>query len=376
MKHCWWIFGITTALCSTSLHAQHDAISPNIDLTPDDQAQNPEDVVDARRRIIADLAASPEDSDLLRRLAMLEAGAGHFDLALAYIEHATNQAPNDLDVALARAFILYWRGDVESARQAAASISAQDPDYPELGQLESALRRRDSPGASEPVTLYVSAGASHIITASNTQRTWTSQNLAASIARRGGYILTLSAEREDRGPIDTRIGVRLDRLVEGGFIYLAAATTPDPDFKDSWSVSTGADLAVSDRVAIPFDLRVAQYAVGTIIAVQPGLRVLPYPGLALTARAINIFGDTSGHRFGGAVRADYETGGGLALFLATASYPDAESDGIRQLRSIAAGTGLRLTDTAGLRLAGSYENRDRSYRRYSGVLTLTYRFAR
>ena len=376
MKFCRWIFGITTAFCSTSLPAQNIAVSPNSEFKSDQQARDPDDVVDVRRTIIEELATSPENPDLLRRLAMLEAGAGHLDLALKHIEHAASRVPNDLDVALARAFILYWRGDIEGAQRAAASISAQDPDYPELGLLESALRRQDSPDASEPVTLYVSAGVSHIITAGNAQRTWTSQNLAASVARRGGYTLTLSAEREDRGPIDTRIGARLDRRVDGGFLYLAATATPDPDFKDSWSVSTGGDFAVSDRFAIPLDLRVAEYAVGTIVAVQPGLRVLPYPGFALTARAINIFGGKSGHRFGGALRADYATEGELAFFLTTASYPDAENDGIRQLRSIALGTSLPLTDTVGLRFSGSYENRDQSYRRYSGVLTLTYRFAR
>lgn len=328
----------------------------------------------AREILLPMLAASPDDPDLLRRLAMVEAGAGQLDLALDRIDKAAWVAPNDLDVALARAYILYWRGDISAAQRATSAIAARNPDYPELDRLTALLARQEATGGRQMRAISVSAGISDIKTAAGFSQTWNTQSLVAALDASRADTITLGVMREERFAIDTRISARADHRIADGFIYFAATAVPSPDFQERWSLGAGGELQVTDGITALVDVRVADYDTGTIAALQPGLRLALDQDFSLSARAINIFGGDDGYRLGGSVRLDYGRERETSLFLIAASYPDAQADGLRQLHSLAAGVRLPVTDTLALGGAGSYENRENSYRRYEGTLTLTYRF--
>ncbi|MBB3033604.1 YaiO family outer membrane beta-barrel protein [Alteriqipengyuania lutimaris] len=328
----------------------------------------------AREILLPLLAASPDDPDLLRRLAMVEAGDGRLDRAKERIDAATRLAPDDLDVALARAYILYWRGEVSAAQRAAAAISARDPDYPELDQLTAALARQEAGNGFRMRAISIGAGISDITTANGFSQTWNDQTLVAAFDVSGEDTITLGARREERAAIDTRLSARIDHRLADGFVYVAATAVPAPHFQERWSVGAGGELRATQTVTALIDLRAADYDTGTIAAVQPGLRLALDRDFALTGQAINIFGGDDGYRLGGSVRLDYGRERETSLFLIAASYPDAEADGLRQLRSVAAGVRVPVTDTLALNGVGSYENREDSYRRYAGTVTLTYRF--
>lgn len=364
------------AFHGTSLSAQVLPLAQHADLERATDAERRGDLDHARSILVALLAASPEDPDLLRRLAHLEARAKNFDLALTYIDRAFRRAPDDLDIALARGYILYWRGDRQAAKQIAASIASRHPAYPELDQLQEALSRPKNGSGLRSIAIFVGGGASDIATFSGSRRTWFRQNLATAVKLNDSHTIALSVNREDRDVTDTRIGARLDRQFTLGSFYVAAAVTPDPDFRESWSLSGGGDLTLSKGVSLPFDLRVADYAEGTIVTAQPGLRVALGRCLSMTARAINILGAENGYRLGGSTRADFNFNREGSFFIAAASYPDAERDNVKRLRSFAAGTNLAINDRFGLRVAGLFEDRRASYRQFGGDLTLTYRYER
>lgn len=372
MKCGGFILAFMNAFVATSIDAQQ-ASFPGLDgIRTSDGAEAAGDVIPAREPRLILQAASQEDPDQLRRRAMIEAREGNLDLALTHIERASRLDPANLDIALARGFILYWRGDKQGAKRAASFVSQQRPDYPELEQLKAALARESKYGDMRLNSIFVGARFSDIETIGGSQDIWSSQNLAVAFDISDDDKVVLSADRENRGSVDTRIGARIDHRIGRGHVYLSAAATPDPNFKESWSFGTGGEIAVSETLSVPFDLRIAEYAAGNVMAIQPGLRVSINPEFSLTARAINIFGDEEGYRLGGSARADYATKS-TSLFLVAASYPDAESDGLRQLRSVAAGVGIELTNTVGLRLSGSQERREQSYRRHAGSVTLIYR---
>ncbi|WP_370178066.1 YaiO family outer membrane beta-barrel protein [Alteriqipengyuania sp.] len=343
-----------------------------LDLVAEAQAEN--DFERARQILLPMIAASPQDPDLLRRLAVIEAGAGRLDLALERIDEAAQLAPKDLDIALARGFILYWRGDVAEAQRAAIAITARDPDFPELDQLEAALARQNRPDGIRTRSIFLVAGFSDITTANGFSQTWNSQAIGAAFDLSRDNTLTLDVIREERSAIDTRLGARVDHRLAGGSVYVSATAVPAPDFQEKWSVGAGGELKASQSVVALIDLRLADYQTGTIAAVQPGLRVALCEDFAVTGRAINIFDGAEGYRLGGSVRLDYGRERETALFLIAASYPDAEADGVRQLRSLAAGLRLPVAERIGLTVAGSHEDRDNSYRRYAGTVALTYRF--
>lgn len=354
--------------------AQEAAAARAAQLDAASEARAAGDFGEARGILLAMLAATPEDPDLLRRLAMVEAGAGNLAEAQARIDRAAALAPDDLDIALARAYILYWRGEFAAAQDAVDAITAREPDYPELGTLRDNLARRPRANRIRLRSLAVSASVSDIAFVNRAGQTWTGQGAAIAVDVGRSNTLTFGLEREDRGPVDTQISGRFDRRLGSGFAYLAATAVPAADFREEWSLAAGGEIAATDRIAASIDLRYAEYATGSIVAIQPGLRFDLGRDLALTGRAINLFGGSEGYRLGGSVRFDYRPASGLSAFAIGASYPDAEADGVRQLRSAALGLTLPLADRVALTAATSYDDRENSYRRLSGTLALTYRF--
>lgn len=326
------------------------------------------------RRILSNLLeASPKDPDFLRRLAMVEASDKRLDEALRLVDEAQRLAPDDLDVALSRAYILYWRGDIAEARTQVAAIESRRPDYPELAALKASIGREKSDGIGLRA-MSVAVGLSDIALKNGASQTWTNQTLVTALDFSRHDIVTLSVGREKRSAGDTRLFARWDRLLARGSFYIAATAVPNPDFQERWSASSGGELIVSKKITVLLDLRAAKYDTGTIFAVQPGARIDLGSDFALTGRAINIFGDDEGYRIGSSVRLDYRREYASSFFATAASYPDAEAGNVRQMRSVAGGGTLALSDAAYLTAAASYENRSNSYRRWTGTLAISYRF--
>ena len=374
MKRACRVFALAAVLAASPVAAQ-DTASLRAEQIAAAEAARSAGEFDRARDILAPLlAASPDDPDLLRRMAMVDAGAGRLDVARQRIDAAAARAPNDLDIALARGFILYWNGDREAAQDSAQTIAARDPNYPELDALQRALAREEGQQGMRMRSVSVVAGLSDITLQNGASSTWNSQELAVAVDLSGADTLALGIAREKRSAVDTRLRARIDHRIDAGSIYLAASAVPDPDFQERWSVGGGGELNIARNVSVLVDMRVAEYDTGTIVAVQPGLRYTFSRNASVTGRAINIFDDDGTHRLGGSARFDYAFANDASLFVIGASYPDAEADGVRQLRSVAAGVTIPLADALAITAAASHEDRKNSYRRWAGTLALTFRF--
>lgn len=330
---------------------------------------------EARQILRSLLRESPDDPDILRRLAMVDAADGDLDTAMERIELATRLAPDDLDIALARAYILFWRGNTDQSWVVLDQIEARQPNYPELAGLRAALDRDAQDDGIRLRALSVGLGFSDIKLRSGVTRTWNSQNFVGAIDVSRSDTVILSANREDRGSVDTRMGARVDHRLRNGYFYVAGTAVLEPNFQERWSLSGGGERVVARGVTGLIDLRVAEYDTDTIVAVQPGIRIALAPDFSATGRAINILGGGEDHRLGASLRLDYASELGPSLFAIAVNYPDAEAEDVRDLRSLAAGFTIPVTNLLSLTAAGIYEDRDDSYRRWSGTLALSYRFA-
>lgn len=333
----------------------------------------------ARTILLEQLAREPRDADLLRRLASVEAASGDLPEALTVIDRAAAIAPRDLDIRLARANILFWNGAVEDARAEADAIARIDPAYPELDQLQARLRPSPTRSAEDDriglQALYLSAGLSRIaFDGRDTHQTWTNQGAALGLRLGRVGTATFSVEREARARSDTRFAARFDRRIDGGSYYLEAGFVPDPDFRETWKVAVGGQAALAPNIDGSLDLRVADYATGTIVVAEPGVRVALTPRWSLDARAINLFGGNEGHRIGGSGRLAYEAQSGPTAFVSLATYPDAETDGVRQLRSAAIGLAWPVARNVTISAIGVHEDREDSYRRNSLTVVFARRF--
>ena len=328
----------------------------------------------ARRILEIVLNDSPDDPDLMRRLAMAEANGGQLAAARARIEAASVRSPDDLDIALARGYILYWSGRFDEAENVSAAISARAPDYPELAALQASIARRNDANRLKLRALTINASLSGIKLQSGASSTWSSQGIVASIDVSSKNRLILAATREARRAFDTRLSARLEHRVSGAIIYAQATAVPSPDFQENWSFAAGGEVAAQQRLTIVADGRYADFETGSVIAVQPGLRIAFTRKFSLTGKAISLFDDARAHRLGASLRLDYHPDDVHSLFAIGASYPDVEADGVQQMRSMAIGFAFPISDSIRLSSTFSHESRENSYRRWTGNLGLSFRY--
>lgn len=318
------------------------------------------------------LDASPDDPDLLRRLAGAQAATGNYAAALGSIDRARALAPDDLDVRLARARILLWSGDRNGAKAETAAVSAINPAYPDLAETERAISNGQNSRARGGVS--GSFGVAGVDTRGGNQ--------AWSIVTVSGYAqlgplstLAITAEREQRRTTDTRLSASYDRRIGTASFHIGATITPNADFREQWSVNAGGEMPIIDHVKLLGDIRYARYSNTQVTVVEPGLSTDIAKGrLALTARSIVLFQRGDETRVGALLRSDLNVRGDRSLFVIAATYPDTEAGITRQVRSAAIGGALPLSGRLILRIAGEYEARAQSYTRKAVTFGLSWRY--
>ncbi|WP_459787985.1 tetratricopeptide repeat protein [Alteriqipengyuania sp. 357] len=329
---------------------------------------------EARRGLEQLLAANPDNPDLLRRLASVSAAQGNLAQAQKQIDRALALAPNDLDIQLARANILLWRGERAAAQRQADAVAVRAPDYPELDSLQARIAEDSARDSVRVTALAIGAGVSDIDFDNRDGESWSSQTASVGLALSRNTGASLAVEREERAATDVRISTRVDHRLGRNSVYISGSVVPNADFRESWSIGTGGEIALSDKATALVDVRYAEYRDRNVFAAQPGLRYAFDDTTSVTARTINLVGGGEDFRLGGSLQFDYRPESTLGGFAVLASYPDVEADGVRQLRSGALGLIVPLADRFTLTTVGAYEDRENSYRRLSGTLVLGLRF--
>lgn len=341
------------------------AEQPPADRTSAQVAYEAGDFAMARRILEALVAASPQDPDLLRRLAAAQAADGDLTAAQKSIDAALSLAPGDPDIQLARANILLWRGNFPEARASAAELARQRPDYPGLSDLDAAVGTAERAARLRLQSAAVGASLSQARFASGGETAWSVQQAAVVLGWDEGKRASFEIEREDRGAVDTRLSGRIDWPADDHALYLSASATPAADFREDWSLGGGGEVRISERTRLLAGLRYAAYSGDDVGILRLGVRRQLSDAVNLTGEAVQLFGGGADYRVGGSVRADYVPSEGASLFAVAASYPDTEVDGTRQLHSAAIGTAIPLGSGLSLRFTGEYENRKDSYERTS-----------
>ena len=334
------------------------------------------DFARARELLAPLLAASPADPDLLRRRALIEAAEKRFGAAQASIDRAAELAPADADIGLARASILLWRGRTAAARREASALATSNPGYPGLSDLSASIARAEADRAVHLAAAGIGASLSRAAFASGLERTWSVQRASAAIGWGDNAVATFEGEREQRDAVDTRLGARIDLPADAGRIFFGGSVTPNPDFRESWSIVAGGEAPLAPAATLLFDARFAEYRTQDVGVIGLGARYRLDERFSLTARSIHLLGGGETYRLGGSLRADYEPAAGPALFAIVASYPDTEIDGTRQLWSVAGGARIPLDRNFVLGLSAEHESRKNSYRRTGVSVDLGWRFRR
>lgn len=316
------------------------------------------------------------DADIWRRLAAAEAAVGNLNAAEAAILLAQGIAPHDLDIRLAFANILMWRGEGIRARLQADAVRAANPAYPGLAEFDAAVfRRQAATRASGVLSISAVVGLSRVGFADGRHQTWQDGVVALALGNTARTLFEFEADAEHRAVTDIRLSARATTRTQHGAYYVGAGITPNADFRDQWRIVAGAETRMSTPLRASVDLRLAHYRTGTAASIEPGLTYTFAPGLRLTGRMIDLI-DGDGMRVGEALRGEYETADGTILFASAARYPDREAGDTRQMRSFAVGVAVNLGTRWRVRLAAADEKRAGSYHSQSLNLGVTFRLDR
>lgn len=319
------------------------------------------------------LAKNPQDPDLLRRLAAVEAAMGAYDIAQATIDRAIALAPLDGDIQLGRANILLWRKQYAEAEDQAAELASAWPDYPGLAQFRASLLNAQQARRLGFRSASIGATFSDADFASGSQQNWQTQRASASIGWAETAVAVLEVEREERLLTDTRISSVVDIPIDSNRLFFSASATPSPDFRESWSLGMGAGIALSASDELRVDGRFSNYRSEDVGTIGIGMRHRFAHHISITGRTIHLFGGGTDYRLGVALRADYSPSNRPNLFITLASYPDTEADGTRQLRTVAGGVKFRLSSHFTLGIASEYEARKDSYKRAAIAADLSWK---
>ncbi|MFW2351021.1 YaiO family outer membrane beta-barrel protein [Qipengyuania sp.] len=312
------------------------------------------------------------DATELRLLARQSSSAGNYDDALHLIDCALRIAPDDLDIRLARARILLWQGRLEEARHEADFVSSLEPQYPELADLNNALRRSSQRRAAA----YLTTSWSNVTTPTSDQ-TWKGVSLGSLVALDPRHTIVATLDFEDRGfATDTRIQTRFERQIDGGFVYLSASGTPNADFREQWAIAGGFELPLGDTTLIG-DYRHAQYADSSIDVVSPAVRIpLGTERVSLTLKGTLLASPESKLQAGVSGRLDAQLPRDYGIAAGLATYPDTEAGITRQVRGAFASFRIPVSDRISLSVTGDIERRKASYTRRGIALGLSWRFGR
>lgn len=318
-------------------------------------------------RLEAVRAARPDDPEILRLLGSAYGYAQRYDAAIATLRRAHTLAPDDLDVRAALARVYLWSGDRAAARGELAAIEARDPANADLAAIRSQLESPEAgPSARPRRGVFANQGIARVSLDNGPDRNWWTTTLGAfgEVAR--GTTLSFEGEREDRGTaVDTHLLARVDQQFAPGWRgHVAAAVTPDADFREKWSVRGGLEADLGKRLTLLADVRHADYGAIQATSLEPGIRVVvPALRSSVTVRMINLWDEQGEHRSGWSGRIDTETRGGTLLFGGVASYPDTEAGITRRVRSAFLGAAIPVSANVSIRATGEYERRVDTYTR-------------
>ena len=360
---------VMASLASPSIASEKDDL---VTLTNAQEAYASADFGRARELLLALLETDPDNPDLLRRLAASEAALGNLEQAQSIIDRASKLAPEDADIQIAKANLLYWRGEYRAADELSLRLAKRHPEYPGLDKLRESLIRVQKARSANLRSLGIGGSISKATFASGSTQTWAVQRVSGSIGWDESSTATLELEREDRLTSDVRVLGRVDLPMGGDRLYLAAGATIEPDFRETWAVGAGIEMAIGSQNWLLVDGRFAEYRSDDVVALGAGLRHSLGESIQLTAKSIHLLGGGDTYRLGGSLRGDYNVNSGISVFALAASYPDAEVDGTRQLRAVAGGSTIQISKSLILRVVGEYENRKNSYERTSVGLSLNW----
>jgi Tfp pilus assembly protein PilF len=287
------------------------------------------------------LARQPDHVDARLNLGLSLLSLGRLDEAEAAFNQVLVLAPTYADARIGLAQVARRRGQADRALAEARLALDLDPGRPDtralLRDLEGVVTRVDVDG----VQSHLSGGLAN----------WSEQRLAITHSPSRDWAFGGAIERTRRFDlVDVQLEARMARRWQEGHAYVAVSATPDADYRAERAVYVGGARRLAAGWEATLDASLADYAVGTVRSVQPGLAVTLAQGqLRLAGRWIQTWDERDTARSGYALQAAWNTSERLRLRADFADAPESSEGRTIDVQSYGLGAEFAVSEHVSLR---------------------------
>ncbi|EGF92895.1 tetratricopeptide repeat family protein [Asticcacaulis biprosthecium C19] len=334
-----------------------------------------------------------------RQLAELK----RYDDAVAVLNAAKAQRPDDAELRLTLARVLSWKGDYRAASAELAGLPGAEAatirgnlayyqsDFataqarytealtiaPEFDEARDGLTRVAAARAAEGPKWQVDAGTEYSGFSGSDQPDWNQQSVQITRrfnANRSAAHLRLVRYSQfglNDGEVELGLAGRLGDRVS---VYASLAGSPDADFRPEGRMAAGGAVRMTKSVWLTFDGRRDRYAAARVTSAAWGMRYEPHDGWALSSRMIRVSPSDSDAQTGYDLRLDGTIREGLRFYAGLADAPETVAAVTIDTRSAFAGIAWDMTQITTLRAGYGRDDRENTYVRHGFHVTVSHRF--
>jgi YaiO family outer membrane protein len=363
---------------------------------------------------------SPAEAEARKDIpAMLREAAGYasaerYDDALNILKEAHDADPENVEIDLARIRILSWKGDYASAQAALDRIYEPNKDnadvqlmqgylfyyqgrndeaiklfnqilsrYPDYADARDGLSLARNKTESPEYRWQIDAGYEYSSFSRRPQPAWNQKFLQINhfLNNRKTALHGRITSYDQFKNIDSEYEAGIDHnFLPWLTAYLYSAFSPEADFRPDWRLAAGGAIRLNrPRQDLPviwmtLDTRRDLYDDTDVLSINPGLRIEPMDGWAISAKAISVDQKDAKRVYGHEFRLDGQMKEGLRFTLGFADAPETVAGVTVDTKTYFGGIAADIGEAHTVRLNYAHDDRDNSWKRDVINVSISYRF--
>jgi len=293
-------------------------------------------------------------------------------------KHDTNA-----DVMLLRANLAYIRQDYAKAEELYTAILAAHPDYVDAQNGLERVQKARAYAATQDYQWQLDMGYEHSALSRSAQPDWNQQFLQLNrfFNDQKTIVHGRTARYNQFRNIDSEYELGITQRFHDGLIgYTAFTFSPDADFRPDYRISAGGRVRVVEDsqdtfpVWLTLDARHDTYESTRILNVNPGLRIEPKEGWALSGKIIAVDEEGVSPIYGYDIRTDNRIAEKWGIYAGYADAPESVAGVVVDTTTYYGGVAVDVTPFTTFRVAYARDDRENSFIRQVVNASISYRF--
>lgn len=326
---------------------------------------------------------NPQDGEIKIAIIRALSWQGNYDAAEKKLNALGKQHEKNADVQLLRANLAYYRKDYAASEKIYRQIVQAHPDYMDAREGLARIERvRAAPEAAD-YRWQVDAGYEYSSFSRRRQPAWNQESLQLThfVEPRKTTVHARFTRYDQFTNIDSELEAGINHAFADYLnAYVYGALTPDADFRPKRRIAGGGALRVvnGDDGLLPLwltiDSRYDTYDGTRVLNANPGVRAEFYDGWALAARLVMVDQQRAKRLYGQEFRLDGTLSETLRFYAGYADAPETVAAITVNTRTYFGGLAYDVDPQTTLRLGYTHDDRENSYIREVVNASVSYRF--